>query len=249
MQFCGNDILVIQAFSDAGIPAEQIDPRHNVLTFNAWKAKDRSVAKGAISVRCTTWIPCKDSKSQTQTGEEAKSRLRPKAVFLFHESQTNSKGSPKGTAPAAANNPALIREGTYETVTEEKGPYREGMYEVNVKAFKDEDNLPRVCTCPAVGLVTNVDHGDSHFVEALAAMACDHVERRQCDLEIDTCIGRCRLAGVAWTRRLLKDAVVGPLNFGDGDPVARGAKPPDSVVTLAVRMGGDDAVLDAAARP
>ena len=53
MHFCGNDVLVIQAFSDAGIPPEQIDPRHNVLTFNAWKAKGRRVAKGAKSIGVT----------------------------------------------------------------------------------------------------------------------------------------------------------------------------------------------------
>jgi len=161
MGFGKNDALVIMGFSERGIPAEQIDPRHNVLTFNAWKAKGRVVAKGAISVRAITWIPCKDKDKDTKS-------LRPKNVFLFHESQTNPKDAPKGTAPAAANNPALIREGTYETKTliregcapsikETPEPYREDSYELNVDAFKDEDNSPQACNCPAVGIVTNVN--------------------------------------------------------------------------------------------
>lgn len=140
MGFGKNDALVIMGFSERGIPAEQIDPRHNVLTFNAWKAKGRVVAKGAISVRAITWIPCKDK------GKDTKS-LRPKNVFLFHESQTNPKDAPKGTAPAAANNPALIREGTYDN--------EPAQVSINVP--------PAPCNCPAVGLVTNVNcpiHGE-----------------------------------------------------------------------------------------
>ena len=84
--FGKNDALVIMAFSERGIDPENIDPRHNVLTFNAWKAKGRQVAKGAISVRAQTWIPCKEAKKQTKDGATAKKFLRPKTVSLFHES-------------------------------------------------------------------------------------------------------------------------------------------------------------------
>ena len=114
MGFGKNDALVVMEFSARGIPPEDIDPRHNVLTFNAWKGAGRKVAKGAISVRCVTWIPCKDTAKQTADGEEPGKHLRPKTVSLFHISQTITKDPPKGTPPEAAGNHALIREGTYE---------------------------------------------------------------------------------------------------------------------------------------
>ena len=113
MGFGKNDAIVIMAFSDRGIPPEDIDPRHNVLTFRAWTAAGRQVAKGSISVEVTTWIPCKDSKKDTKEGEEPGKRLRPKTARVFHVSQTIPKDSPKGTRPEAWNNPALVREGTY----------------------------------------------------------------------------------------------------------------------------------------
>ena len=50
MGFGKNDALVVMEFSHRGIPPEDINPRVNVLTFNAWKGCDRKVAKGAIGV-------------------------------------------------------------------------------------------------------------------------------------------------------------------------------------------------------
>lgn len=117
MRFCGNDVLVIEAFCAAGIPADEIDPRHNVLTFKAWKAKGRRVAKGAKSIGVTVWIPFSGKKSeQPADGDDKKKRsgLRPKLTRLFHEYQTVEADAEKGTRPKAWNNPALVREGTYE---------------------------------------------------------------------------------------------------------------------------------------
>lgn len=114
MGFGKNDALCIMAFAERGIDPEQITPRENVLTFRAWRAKGRQVAKGAISVQVTTWIPCKDSKRQTKEGEERAEKLRPKTAYLFHVSQTIPVGSEKGTRPDAWANPLLVREGTYE---------------------------------------------------------------------------------------------------------------------------------------
>jgi len=115
-----NDIIAIMAFADCGIDPEAITPRENVLTFKAWKAKGRQVAKGAISVPVTVWIPCKGQQTETTEPEEsgkkkAAAYMRPKVTRLFHVSQTIAIGAPKGTRPEAWNNPALIRAGTYET--------------------------------------------------------------------------------------------------------------------------------------
>jgi hypothetical protein len=128
MQFGRNDLLVITAFSEAGIPPEQVDPRHNVLTFNAWKALGRRVAKGAKSIGVTVWIPINGKKDEPQAetdddGEAKKKQgMRPKLTRLFHEWQTVPVDAEKGTRPEAWNNPALVREGTYEPVDDSSDP-------------------------------------------------------------------------------------------------------------------------------
>ena len=137
-QFGGNDVLVIEAFADAGIPPEEVDPRNNVLTFNAWEALNRRVAKGAISVRVTVWMPI-DGKGKAGEGEKqddgkpAPRGMRPRSARLFHEWQTVPANAAKGTRPKAWNIPTLVREGNYEP-----------------------EETPE-CTCPMVGVVTNVN--------------------------------------------------------------------------------------------
>ena len=101
------------AFAQAGIDPESIEPRVNVLTFRAWKAAGRQVAKGARSVRVTVWIPKSGKKGETAEGK-GKSQMYPKTTALFHVSQTIPKDAPKGTRPDGWNNPALVKEGTYE---------------------------------------------------------------------------------------------------------------------------------------
>jgi hypothetical protein len=123
-----NDEIVILAFADAGIDPDKIEPRRNVLTFRAWRATDRRVAKGATSVSVTTWIPIGGHAGQFQlnadqnkpsTGDVAtikanRPRVRPKTAHLFHVSQTIPADAPKGTRPAAWNNGELVKAGTYD---------------------------------------------------------------------------------------------------------------------------------------
>lgn len=120
MGFGKNDALVIMAFADRGIDPESIDPRHNVLTFRAWKASGRQVAKGAISVRVTVWIPKRGKAKESTEGDDKKQSggMYPKTTALFHESQTIPLGSPKGTRPESWNNPQLVKPGTYEAPQE-----------------------------------------------------------------------------------------------------------------------------------
>lgn len=80
---CVNDVIAISAFEELGF--EDVRPRENVLTFWAWKAKNRSVKKGEHGVKVVTWIPMR--KVDEKTGEESVS-FRPKTATLFHESQT-----------------------------------------------------------------------------------------------------------------------------------------------------------------
>jgi hypothetical protein len=118
-------MAAVYAFADAGVDVRDITPRVNVLTFRAWQALGRQVAKGANSVRVEVWIPTRGRSadaapaddSTSNSGAGAKVRrggLRRKTAYLFHESQTIPADAPKGTRPAAWNNPALVKPGTYD---------------------------------------------------------------------------------------------------------------------------------------
>lgn len=79
--FSKNDMVAIYYFSACGVPAAEITPRSNVLTFKAWKALGRRIAKGAKGLPVTTWIP-KTDKEGNDDG------AFPRTVRLFHASQT-----------------------------------------------------------------------------------------------------------------------------------------------------------------
>ena len=73
--------LILEGFARKGIPAEDIKPRENVFTFDAWKALGRVVAKGEHGIKIVTII----EKTDKTTGEKKK---RPWTVAVFHISQT-----------------------------------------------------------------------------------------------------------------------------------------------------------------
>lgn len=115
--FSKNDLAVVMAFADAGIDPDDITPRVNVLTYRGWQALDRQVAKGAISLRVTVWIPKKGKKGEESSSKDDKKKtasMYPKTVSLFHVSQTIPKSAPKGTKPDAWENPQLVRAGSYD---------------------------------------------------------------------------------------------------------------------------------------
>jgi len=82
-QSFANYPAIVQGFIDKGIPPEQIKPRENVFTFNAWKQLSRSVKKGEHGIKIVTWIPVE------KDGEKF---VRPKAATVFHISQTQPIG-------------------------------------------------------------------------------------------------------------------------------------------------------------
>ena len=107
-----NDTFTIIAFADRGIELDDIKPRENVLTFKAWRAVGRQVAKGAISVSIPVWI--KPGNSGPDAGDNAESpetkkpgRMFCRSVPVFHISQTIPAGSDE--RPAGIDNPALFR--------------------------------------------------------------------------------------------------------------------------------------------
>lgn len=76
-----NMIAVIAEFTERGIPASEIIPGENVLTFNAWKALGRHVKRGEKGVRVCTMRPVKDD-----AGEVAGKAFT--TAYVFHVSQT-----------------------------------------------------------------------------------------------------------------------------------------------------------------
>lgn len=76
---------IIEGFTAKGIPAEEIIPRENVFTFNAWKALGRSVKRGEHGVKVFTFAEY--TKKDEVTGEEIRGR-RPWSTTVFHVSQT-----------------------------------------------------------------------------------------------------------------------------------------------------------------
>ena len=78
---------IFAGFMAKGIPESDIEPRVNVLTFQAWKAKSRHVRKGEHGVRVTTWVPM--TKTDEATGERKVIGKRPFSAVVFHVSQTD----------------------------------------------------------------------------------------------------------------------------------------------------------------
>jgi antirestriction protein ArdC len=72
--------LILAGFEAKGIPAEQINPRENVFTFNAWRALGRTVRKGEHGVRIVTFI---------ETEKDGQKARRPWHTTVFHVSQTD----------------------------------------------------------------------------------------------------------------------------------------------------------------
>jgi hypothetical protein len=101
-----NDFAAIVQFAECGIHPNDISPRLNVLTFKAWTALGRRVAKGATGQKVCVWVPVeKDGKEDG---------VRPITAVLFHITQTIAEDAEKGTRPEAWQNPLLVKEGTYE---------------------------------------------------------------------------------------------------------------------------------------
>jgi hypothetical protein len=80
-----NYVAIFEGFAEKGIDEDDIEPRENVFTYNAWQAKGRQVKRGEHGVKCITWIVGK--KRDKKTGEEKAFKFA-KTVTVFHVSQT-----------------------------------------------------------------------------------------------------------------------------------------------------------------
>jgi hypothetical protein len=77
---------IFAGFATKGIPEDQIEPRVNVLTYDAWKALGRQVRKGEHGVKVFTWVQM--TKKDTN-GEAQPIGRKPHATAVFHVSQTD----------------------------------------------------------------------------------------------------------------------------------------------------------------
>ena len=90
---------IFAGFEAKGIPADDIRPRENVLTYHAWRAKGRQVRRGEHGVKVLTWIPIEETRREKAEaervkaeGKTAKSRphCQPRSATVFHISQTDA---------------------------------------------------------------------------------------------------------------------------------------------------------------
>lgn len=70
---------IFEGFLAKGLRLDDIRPRENVLTFNAWKALGRVVRRDEKGVSIVTWI---------ETEKDGQRTRRPKTTTVFHVSQT-----------------------------------------------------------------------------------------------------------------------------------------------------------------
>ena len=74
---------ILSGFASKGIAHNDIIPRENVFTYNAWLALNRQVRKGEKGVKVVTWIPAKDKNSEN-------SFMLCRRSTVFHVSQTDA---------------------------------------------------------------------------------------------------------------------------------------------------------------
>jgi hypothetical protein len=87
-----NYVSIYEGFSAMGIPMDEIKPRENVFTFNAWIAAGRHVRKGQHGVKAVTFVPVADKREEptadVPNGKQTAGYRMPRTVTVFHISQT-----------------------------------------------------------------------------------------------------------------------------------------------------------------
>ena len=78
---------IFAGFAAKGYATEDVKPRENIFTYNAWLALGRQVRRGEHGVRIITWVPM--SKRDPDTGETSKGFRRPRNSTVFHITQTD----------------------------------------------------------------------------------------------------------------------------------------------------------------
>ena len=94
---------IFAGFMAKGIPEDQIKPRENIFSFQAWKALGRSVKKGEHGVRIAT-VRKGERTERADDGTETKVGFSsPWHVTVFHVSQTDAIGERREIKPEAGS--------------------------------------------------------------------------------------------------------------------------------------------------
>lgn len=87
---------IFEGFADKDIAMDEVVPRENVFTYNAWRALGRQVRKGEAGVKVVTWIERKAKAGEVvaeaeEKGAEGKAggAKFSRTVAVFHISQTD----------------------------------------------------------------------------------------------------------------------------------------------------------------
>jgi len=101
-QSTANGAPIFAGFMEKGISEDDIKPRENVFTYNAWRALGRQVRRGEHGVKVTTWIPAAGKEeTDPETGEKKAGRGFKVCKFatVFHISQTDPIQPAKQSPP------------------------------------------------------------------------------------------------------------------------------------------------------
>ena len=88
----GNFPAIFDGFEAKGIPADQIKPRENVLTYAAWQAVKRQVRKGEKGVKVSSFRSYSKTVKNDDGSEKTVSGSKPSRATVFHISQTEKIG-------------------------------------------------------------------------------------------------------------------------------------------------------------
>jgi len=83
---------IFDGFAEMGIPMEDVKPRENVFTYNAFLALGRQVRKGEHGVKVVTYVEAKGRRKEgvePDAGGEAEGYRFPRTTTVFHISQTD----------------------------------------------------------------------------------------------------------------------------------------------------------------
>lgn len=85
---------ILEGFSEKGIPVDEIRPRENVFTYNAWLAMGRQVRRGERGVRIVTWVDAKGRQSEGDGAATERQGFRfARNTTVFHVTQTDPIGA------------------------------------------------------------------------------------------------------------------------------------------------------------
>ncbi len=81
---------IYNGFAKMGINPDEVEPRVNVFTYNAWLAQGRRVRKGQHGVKVNTFVSVGLKKKDGEEGQEEgkKGYKMARTTTVFHLSQT-----------------------------------------------------------------------------------------------------------------------------------------------------------------